>query len=117
LNAYEELKRKVLAFRDARDWQQFHDPKNLSEALVVEAGELLENFLWKTPEQSRALSKKRLDAVRSEIADVQIFLLYLGHELGVDPVTEANCKVDVNEKRYPVDRVRSSAVKHTELGG
>lgn len=111
MNAYEELKRRVIAFRDARDWQQFHDPKNLAEALAVEAGELLENFLWMPAEQSRRLPKRKLDAIRSEVADVQIFLLYLAHELGVDPATEGLTKLRRNSRRYPISKARGNARK------
>ncbi len=68
---------KIIAFRNERDWAQFHDPKNLAEALSIEAGELLENFLWKTIGQSKNLPEEELKKVKEEIADIFIFLTYL----------------------------------------
>ncbi len=64
----EATQKKIISFRDERDWAQFHDPKNLAEALSIEAGELLENFLWKTTEQSRNLSPEELKNVKEELA-------------------------------------------------
>jgi NTP pyrophosphatase (non-canonical NTP hydrolase) len=66
------LQQKIIAFRNERDWAQFHDPKNLAEALSIEAGELLENFLWKTTEQSRNLSPEELKNVKEYLADIFI---------------------------------------------
>jgi len=66
----ESIQKNILSFRNERDWAQFHDPKNLAEALSIEAGELLENFLWKTTEQSRKLSPEELKNVKEELADL-----------------------------------------------
>ena len=70
------IQEKIIAFRNERDWAQFHDPKNLAEALSIEAGELLENFLWKTTEQSRKLTSEELKNVKEELADIFIFRNY-----------------------------------------
>lgn len=115
MDRLDELKARLLEFRDARDWRQFHDPKNLAEAIAVESGELLENFLWKTPEQSRSLPAEKLDAVKSEMADVLIFLLYLSDVLGVDALAEAERKVALNEQRYSVDKAKGNANKYRDL--
>ena len=80
----ESIQQKIIAFRNERDWAQFHDPKNLAEALSIEAGELLENFLWKTTEQSRNLSPEELKNVKEELADIFIFLTYLSEEYKID---------------------------------
>jgi NTP pyrophosphatase (non-canonical NTP hydrolase) len=112
----DDICRRIVQFRDERDWKQFHDPKNLAEAISVEAGELLESFLWKTPNQSRSLPPDKLEAVKSEIADVLIFLLYLAEELRIDPVLEAKKKLALNEQRYPVSKSKGSSLKHSELG-
>ena len=66
----ESIQKRIIPFRNERDWAQFHDPKNLAEALSIEAGELLENFLWKTTEQSRNLSSEELQNVKEELADI-----------------------------------------------
>jgi NTP pyrophosphatase (non-canonical NTP hydrolase) len=109
------IQKKILDFRNARDWAQFHDPKNLAEALSIEAGELLENFLWKTTDQSRKLSTEELRKVKEEVADIFIFLTYLCHEYKIDLLRETKKKIEINESKYPVDKAKGSAKKYTEL--
>lgn len=88
---------------------------NLAEALSIEAGELLENFLWKTTEQSRNLSAEELKNVKEELADIFIFLTYLCEEFKIDLLQEVGKKVDLNEKKYPVEKARGSAKKYSSL--
>lgn len=95
------LSARLRAFADARDWERFHSPKNLASALVVEAAELLEPFQWLTEAQSRELPPDVRDAVALEMADVLLYLLQLGNQLGVDVVAAGHRKVDINEKRFP----------------
>ncbi len=102
-------------FRNARDWAQFHDPKNLAEAISIEAGELLENFLWKTVEQSKNLTDEELTNIKHEIADIFIFLTYLCEEFKVDLLKEVEKKIAVNEAKYPVHKAKGSNKKYTEL--
>jgi NTP pyrophosphatase (non-canonical NTP hydrolase) len=102
-------------FAQERDWSQFHSPKNLASALIVEAGELLEHFQWATEAQSRALPKDKLDAVGAEIADVPLYLIQLSSALGIDPVAAANAKIKLNEQKYPTDLSRGSSRKYDEL--
>jgi NTP pyrophosphatase (non-canonical NTP hydrolase) len=109
-----ELQRRLAAFATARDWDQFHSPKNLAMALSVEAAELLEEFQWLTEEQSRALDSERRERVRLEMADVLIYLLRLADKLGVDLQSAATDKIALNELKYPADRVRGSSRKYTE---
>ena len=109
------LRDKLRAFTEARDWDQFHSPKNLSMALSAEAAELLEIFQWLTEEQSRALDAKANNAARDEIADVLLYLIRIADQLGIDPVAEAHRKLDANEKKYPADKSRGNAKKYTEL--
>jgi len=111
----ESIRKKILAFRNERDWAQFHDPKNLAEALSIEAGELLENFLWKTTEQSRKLSPEELKNVKKELADIFIFLTYLCEEYQIDLLKEVEKKIALNEAKYPADKARGSAKKYTKL--
>jgi NTP pyrophosphatase (non-canonical NTP hydrolase) len=109
------IQKKIITFRNERDWAQFHDPKNLAEALSIEAGELLENFLWKTTEQSRNLSAEELKNVKEELADIFIFLTYLSEEYKIDLLKEVEKKIAVNETKYPVEKAKGSAKKYTSL--
>ena len=112
---FNDIQQKIISFRNERDWAQFHDPKNLAEALSIEAGELLENFLWKTTEQSRNLSEEELRNVKEELADIFIFLTYLSEEYKIDLLKEVEKKSAVNEVKYPVEKAKGSAKKYTEL--
>jgi len=118
MDAVPELKKiqqRIIAFRNKRDWAQFHDPKNLAEALSIEAGELLENFLWKTTEQSRNLSPEELKNVKEEIADIFIFLTYLSEEYEIDLLAEVEKKIAKNAAKYPVEKSKGSSKKYTDL--
>ena len=106
---------RIRAFRDARDWMQFHNPKNLACSLVIEAAELLEHFQWKTPEESEALVHERREEIAHEMADVAVYLLELADNLGIDLLAAIDRKMDLNEAKYPVDKARGSAAKYTEL--
>jgi NTP pyrophosphatase (non-canonical NTP hydrolase) len=112
--ALRALQQRVAAFAAARDWEPFHSPKNLAMALSVEAAELVEEFQWLTEEQSRALDSERRERVRLELADVFIYLLRIADKLGVDLVAAANDKIVLNEKKYPVERVRGDARKYDQ---
>ena len=105
----ETLRQKVADFAAARDWDQFHTPKNLAMALIAEAAELVEHFQWLTPEQSRHLPVEKLDAVSQELADVLIYLVRLADKLGVELMQAVESKMALNEQRYPSGRVRGDA--------
>ena len=109
------LTEKLRVFTKARDWSQFHSPKNLASALSVESGELLENFQWLTDEQSRHLTERQMKAVAMEVADVFIYLLQLCDVLDIDPLRVAEEKLALNEQKYPVERARGSSKKYTDL--
>lgn len=111
----QELIRKIKIFRDDRDWIQFHNPKNLAEAIIVEAGELLEKFLWLDLEHAKGLDEKKLNKLKEEVADIFIFLLYLCDVLKIDLLKEAKKKISINEQKYPVARAKGTAKKYTEL--
>ncbi len=115
MNGLESIRKKIMVFRNERDWAQFHDPKNLAEALSIEAGELLENFLWKTTEQSRNLSPEELKNVKEEIADIFIFLTYLSEEYKFDLLNEVEKKIALNDAKYPVETAKGSAKKYSVL--
>ena len=109
------LRDALRRFAAARDWQQFHTPKNLAMALSVEAAELLEHFQWLTPEQSARLDKKRKRAVEDEIADVLLYLTRLADVLKIDPLAAARRKIRVNARKYPVSRAKGNARKYSEF--
>lgn len=117
--AYDDLRRAVLAFRDARDWKQFHNPKDLSISITLEAAELLEHFQWKTPAEvvAHLASARRKEEVADEMADVQCLLLALGDAAGVDLYDATLRKLRKAARKYPVRRARGSAKKYTELRG
>ena len=111
----ESLREQLRDFAAARDWEQFHSPKNLAMALSVEAGELLEIFQWLTEEQSRNPAPEVLAAASDEVADVLLYLIRLCDQLGVDPIVAANRKVLANARKYPAEKARGNSKKHNEL--
>jgi len=111
----EELRRAIVRFADERDWDQFHNPKNVVMALAVEAAELLEHFQWRTPEQSATLSPEEKEAVALEAADVLLYLLRLCDKLGIDLAAAAQRKIALNERKYPVDKARGRSTKYDKL--
>jgi NTP pyrophosphatase (non-canonical NTP hydrolase) len=105
------------ALRDfalARDWAQFHSPKNLACALSVEVAELLEHFQWLSEEQSRNLAEPQKGEVAAEAADVLLYLLQLCDQLNIDLLEAARLKIIVNGDKYPVASARGSSRKHTK---
>ena len=103
------------AFAAAREWEQFHTPKNLACALSVEAAELLEHFQWLTEAQSQSLTPNKKQEVAAEAADVFLYLLQLCDKLGIDLIAAAQAKMLVNAQKYPVDAARGTEAKYTEL--
>ena len=110
----ETVRQRLREFATAREWDQFHSPKNLSMALSVEVSELIECFQWLTEEQSHSLSPKQLAAVTDEIADVQLYLIRLADKLGVDIDKAVEHKMIKNEAKYPADKVRGSSKKYND---
>lgn len=109
------IKYRLRDFAKARDWDQFHSPKNLSMALSVEASEIMEHFQWLTEEQSQNLPQSKLDEVETELADTLLYLIRLADKLDLNLLTAAQEKIEVNEQRYPVDLAKGNAKKYTEL--
>ena len=109
-----QLKQRLRDFAEARDWDQFHSPKNLSMALIAEAAELVEHFQWLTEKQSNELSNDKLLEVEHEIADIQIYLVRIADKLGIDVLDAVQKKIALNEAKYPADKVRGSSKKYTE---
>src|SRR5690242_19289339 len=110
-----ELTAEIRAFRDARDWQQFHAPKELAVAIAAEAGELLQHFVWQSAAQSEKRAEERKDAIADEIADVAILLFELADNLRIPLGQAVRAKLARNEQRYPVEKARGSNRKYNEL--
>jgi len=110
----DDLRSNLSTFIDERDWKQFHSPKNLAMALSVEVAEIVEHFQWLTEEQSQNMPPEKVAEVKQEIGDVMIYLTELSEKLGVDPMEAAKAKLEINERKYPVDLVKGKASKYTE---
>lgn len=111
MDSLDDLKQRLRQFARERDWEQFHSPKNLSMALIVEAAELVEHFQWLTQEQSQKLPSEKLREVEQEMADVFIYLTRMADLLGVDLMDAARRKIELNAKKYPAQEVRGKADK------
>lgn len=112
-----ELRGRVLEFARARDWEQFHSPKNLSMALAAEAGELMEHFLWAESGASKDVVRdpKKRPKIEEEIADVVIYALEFANIAGLDLAAAIERKLAANALKYPVEKAKGRADKYTEL--
>ncbi|HQR50658.1 MAG TPA: nucleotide pyrophosphohydrolase [Methylophilaceae bacterium] len=108
------LRERLRSFVRERDWEQFHSPKNLAMAMIVEAAELVEHFQWATEQESHELGPEKRAKVEQEIADTFIYLLRLSDVLGVDLIEAAHRKMDLNAEKYPAEKVRGRNDKYTE---
>ena len=118
MDPFAELTRQVLAFRDERNWAQFHSLRNLIVSLNLEAGELLELTQWKSDAEIDALpaDEKSAEALRDECADILLYLLLIADKAGIDLAAAAREKLAKNAAKYPVDKAYGSRAKYTELG-
>jgi dCTP diphosphatase len=112
----EDIRLRLAEFARERNWDQFHNPKNLSMAIAAEAAELLEIFQWLTDEQSKEIVKdeKEMAHIRQEIADVMIYLVRLADKLGVDIEKAVLDKIGLNEKKYPIELAKDNATKYNK---
>ena len=109
------LRERLRAFAAERDWDQFHNPKNLAMALAGEAGELMEHFQWLTFEQAAALAPDAKDEVALEAADVLLYLVRLCDKCGIDLAAAAESKLEINAQKYPADKARGQMTKYDKL--
>jgi NTP pyrophosphatase (non-canonical NTP hydrolase) len=116
-NSFQQVLKKIKKFRDERDWMQFHDPKNMATAVSIEASELLEHFLWKTPEEVEQYlkNKKNKEEVSDEIADIMTYLIELADNLEIDIETAIENKMKKNAQKYPVEKAHGKADKYNKL--
>ncbi|HNG97874.1 MAG TPA: nucleotide pyrophosphohydrolase [Candidatus Absconditabacterales bacterium] len=109
-----ELQKEIIAFRDARDWKKFHNPKDLVNAIAIEVSELMEHFLRKSQEESYDIAKNKPE-VKEEIADIFNYLLLLAHEADIDLSEVVLEKIKKNDAKYPVKKVKGIFKKYNEL--
>lgn len=115
MSTLNQLTEEIEKFRTERDWHQFHSPKNLAGAISIEAAELLEIFQWCTTEESRKILKDKESEVKSEIADIATYLLYLCKEGGFDLAELIKEKLEISRAKYPVEKSKGKSTKYTEL--
>ena len=109
---FKEIEQKVIAFRNERNWQQFHQIRDLLLGLNIEVAELQELFLWKTKEQQDEIDQEK---IKDELADIAIFLIYICKHYNLDLPESIAQKLKKNEIKYPVDKSKNSNKKYNEL--
>ncbi|MDX6766038.1 MAG: nucleotide pyrophosphohydrolase [Candidatus Methylacidiphilales bacterium] len=114
-DSIDALTREIVSFRDARDWKQFHNPKEMAVALTAEAGELLQHFVWQDHEQSHRRVADRRPELASEMADIAILLFEMARDCEINLAEAMRAKLARNEERYPVAKARGSNKKYNEL--
>lgn len=110
-----DLTRKVISFRDLRDWKQFHNPKDVALSLVLEAGEVMEHFQWKDEADIKEYLMSNKNLVGEELADVLYWVLLLSHDLGIDIEKALSDKLMKNAEKYPLKKAKGSKKKYNEL--
>src|SRR3990167_7142394 len=111
----DELTKKIVAFRNARDWKQFHNPKDLSLSLVLEATEVMEHFQWKSKEEIEKYIVEARGEIGEELADVLYWVLLMSHDLKIDVLDALDKKLKKNAKKYPIKKARGKHTKYTNL--
>ena len=111
----EKILREIRDFSKARDWEQFHNPKDLSVALSIEAAELMELFLWKNSCEVKEVSQAKRDEIENEIADIATYLLRLCDVMEIDLEAAIRRKLALNAERYPIENARGKNLKYTDL--
>ncbi len=114
---FRPILQKIKKFRDERDWKQFHNPKDMAEALVIESSELLELFLWKSQKESEKSIKSRkfFEEVSDELADIALFIFEFADNFGIDIENAIEKKMRKNAQKYPIHKSKGIATKYTRL--
>ena len=111
----QHLAEKIVAFREARDWKQFHNPKDMALSLVLEAGEVMEHFQWKNIAEMEEYVKTHKDEIGEELADVLYWVLLMSHDLKIDILQSLEEKLKKNELKYPVEKSKGTHSKYNKL--
>ena len=115
MSEIKELTDKIIAFRDVRDWKQFHTPKDLATGLLLEAGEVAEHFHWKNESELQEYIKNHREEIGEELGDVMNYLLLMAHDFGIDLFQATVKKVEKNGRNYPVEKSKGNSKKYTEF--
>jgi dCTP diphosphatase len=115
MSIIDDLQKQIVAYRDERDWKQFHNPKDLAISLSLETAEVLEHFQWKSPEEMAAHIEKAKDDIGEELADVLYWVLLMAHDLQIDIADASFRKLQKNIEKYPVQKSKGNHKKYTEL--
>jgi dCTP diphosphatase len=110
-----DLQKRIVEFRDARDWKQFHNPKDMAISLVLEAAEVIEHFQWKTPEEIQKHLTKNKDDLSGELTDVLYWVLLMAHDLDIDLDKAFEAKMAENEAKYSIEKSKGNHKKYSEL--
>lgn len=110
-----KLTERIIAFRDARDWKQFHNPKDLAISLSLEAAEVLEHFQWKSEKEIKNYIIESKEHIGEELADVFYWVLLMGHDLNIDVVDALEKKIKQNEEKYPIEKAKGKHTKYNKL--
>ncbi len=110
-----ELTNDILAFRDERDWKQFHNPKDLAMSLLLEAAEVLEHFQWKSPEEIETYIKTNKEDIAEELADTLYWVLLMSADLDIDIKEALQKKQAKNHAKYPIDKAKGNHLKYNKL--
>jgi len=113
----QKLLSKAHAFREERDWEQFHSARNVALSVVLEAAELLEIFQWKTDAESEEITKDPAthQKISDELADILLYILLMADDLDIDLIKAAEEKIKKNAEKYPIHKSKGNALKYTEL--
>jgi len=115
MDPIKRLTKKIVTFRDRRKWKQFHNPKDLSISLVLEATELMEHFQWKNVQEMDDHVKTNKIEISEEIADVLYYLLLMSHDMKIDVEKALDRKIEINNKKYPVEKSKGKHTKYNKL--
>lgn len=110
-----EIVQEIEKFRNARDWKQFHNFKDMSLSLVLEAAEVLEHFQWKNPSEVEEYARDNKDKIGEELADCLYWILLLSHDLNIDILAALKQKIDKNAEKYPVEKAKGTHAKYNQL--
>lgn len=115
MQSIDEVIKRIVAFRNARDWKQFHNPKDVALSLVLEAAEVMEHFQWKNKEEIEKYVVTAKEEIGEELADVLYWVLLMGHDLNIDVLAALDKKMEINEKKYPVKKAKGKHTKYDKL--
>src|SRR5690606_28569924 len=115
MSEIKQLQEKIVKFRDQRNWKQFHNPKDVSLSLILEAAEVMEHFKWKNEEEMQVHIKKNKKEISKEIADVLYWILLMSYDLNIDLKKSLEIKMKENRRKYPIKKAKNKHLKYSEL--